>query len=178
MTEKLTPKQARFVDEYLIDLNGTQAAIRAGFSKKSAHDIAAQLLGKTHIKAAIDAAKAARMQRVNIDADYVLRRLYEMAEADRKDIYDENGSLKPVKDWPEVWRKGMVTGIEVNELWEGQGADRVRIGEVKKVRTETPLAILQTLGKHIKVNAFQENVKIAGLDALGDRLERAMKRDG
>jgi phage terminase small subunit len=177
-TKKLTPKQERFVAEYLIDLNATQAAIRAGYSEKNADKIGPELLGNSRVRAAVDAEKSNRMQRVNVDADYVLRRLYEMAEADRADLYDANGNLLPVSEWPEVWRKGMVTGIEINALFEGQGEDRIQIGEVKKIRTETPLAILQTLGKHIKVNAFQENVKIAGLDALADRLERAMRKNG
>ncbi len=173
----LTAKQAAFVREYLIDLNATQAAIRAGYSEKTAEKIGSENLKKPEVKAEIDQAIKSRAERVQVDADYVLRRLYEMAEADRADLYDENGKLLPVKDWPEVWRKGMVTGIEVNELWEGYGDDRRIIGVVKKVRTETPLAILQTLGKHIRVNAFQEQVSVKGLDTLADRLERAMKRD-
>lgn len=176
--KKLTPKQERFVAEYLIDLNATQAAIRCGYSQKTANREGSRLLSNADIQAAIDLAKQERTERVQIDADYVLRRLYEMAEADRADLYDDNGNLLPTKEWPEVWRKGMVTGIEIDALFEGYGDDRIQIGHVKKVRTETPLAILQTLGKHIKVNAFQDQVKVTGLDTLAERLARAAKRNG
>lgn len=175
---ELTPKQARFVDEYLIDLNATQAAIRAGYSAKTANREGTRLLSHAVISEAVRNALDERSKRVQVDADYVLRRLYEMAEADRKDLYDADGNLLPVKDWPEVWRKGMVTSIEIDALYEGRGEDRVQIGYVKKVRTETPLAILQTLGKHVRVNAFQDIVEHKGLDSLADRLARAAKRSG
>lgn len=174
----LTAKQAQFVREYLIDLNATQAAIRCGYSAKTAYSQGQRLLKDVEVAAEIDRLKIERMGRIEVDADYVLRRLYEMAEADRADLYDESGALLPVREWPEVWRKGMVTGIEVNELWEGRGDDREIIGQVKKIRTETPLAILQTIGKHIKVNAFQDIVQHKGLEGLAERMERAAKRGG
>jgi phage terminase small subunit len=169
----LTPQQRLFVHEYLIDLNGTQAAIRAGYSESTAAQQATRLLKNVQIRAMIDVAMATREEAVKVDAEWVLRRLVEMAEADRADLYDEEGLLLPVKEWPEVWRKGMVTGIEVEELFEGRGEDRKSIGYVRKVRTETPLAIVQTIGKHVRVNAFAEQVNHTGLDSLGDRLDRA-----
>ncbi len=58
--KKLTPKQARFVDEYLIDLNAKQAAIRAGYSPKTAEWTGPQLLGKTHVSEAIKARRDER----------------------------------------------------------------------------------------------------------------------
>ena len=78
----LTAKQARFVEEYLIDLNATQAAIRAGYSAKTAHTIGHENLSKPEIAAAISAAKADRSERTEITLDYVLTRL--MAEAERE----------------------------------------------------------------------------------------------
>lgn len=84
---QLTPKQALFVTEYLIDLNSTKAAIRAGYSAKTADKIGPQLLGKTSIKNSIDAAIHERANKTQITADYVLtgiRRITEAAEADGK----------------------------------------------------------------------------------------------
>lgn len=78
---ELTPQQARFVDEYLIDLNATQAAIRAGYSVKSADEYAAQLLRKTQVQEAIGKAKAARSRRTRIHADNVLEELAVLAFA-------------------------------------------------------------------------------------------------
>ena len=66
MPATLTPKQSAFVREYLIDLNATQAAIRAGYSKKSANEFAGQLMAKPHIKAAVAAAIATRSVRTSL----------------------------------------------------------------------------------------------------------------
>jgi phage terminase small subunit len=175
---KLTPKQARFVEEYLIDLNATQAAIRAGYSAKTANEIGAENLAKPSIKAAIDAAMAERSQQTKIDAQWVLKRLAAEAEADIADLYDDDGNLLPVAEWPLIWRQGLVQGIEVEELFEGRGADRVHIGRLRKIKLDSRVKRIELIGKHIGVNAFQENVHHTGLDALGDRLERALKRNG
>ncbi|MGO4840156.1 terminase small subunit, partial [Rhizobiaceae sp. 2RAB30] len=75
----LTPKQARFVEEYLIDLNATQAAIRAGYSQRYANDQAAQLLTKPQIRAAIDRKKVSRSERTEVTSDRVLREIASMA---------------------------------------------------------------------------------------------------
>lgn len=77
--KKLTAKQARFVEEYLIDLNATQAAIRAGYSKKSAGRFSQELLTKTHIAEAIEKAQAKRSERTEITQDMVIEGL--LAEA-------------------------------------------------------------------------------------------------
>ncbi len=78
---KLTPRQARFVDEYLIDLNATQAAIRAGYSANNADKIGPELLGKTRVSAAIAEAQAKRSERVSVSQDDVVRGLHGEATA-------------------------------------------------------------------------------------------------
>lgn len=78
----LTPKQAAFVREYLVDLNGTQAAIRAGYSKHTANEQAADLLARPSIKAAVEAGKAERAAKLDINAETVLRGLLAEATAD------------------------------------------------------------------------------------------------
>jgi phage terminase small subunit len=70
--DELTTKQHAFVDEYLVDLNGTQAAIRAGYSPKTANEQAARLLAKVSVATAVQLAMDKRSKRVEIDADYVL----------------------------------------------------------------------------------------------------------
>lgn len=69
---KLTPKQERFVEEYLVDLNGSAAARRAGYSEKTSGPIAQQLLAKTSIQEAIAARRAERSERTGITADEVV----------------------------------------------------------------------------------------------------------
>ena len=77
---KLTPKQQRFVDEYLIDLNATQAAIRAGYSPKTAEQQGFQLLKKTSVSEAIEQAQQERQKRTLITQDDVIRGLLTEAE--------------------------------------------------------------------------------------------------
>jgi phage terminase small subunit len=146
----MTAKQAAFVQEYLIDMNATQAAIRAGFSKRSAFRIAYQLLEKTHVSQAIKAAMTQRIEKTGIDAEWLLRRLVAEVEADLADLYDATGALKPVQQWPEVWRKGLVAGVEVEEL----RVDGASVGTVSKIRLSDRVKRLELIGKHVNVNAF------------------------
>lgn len=78
--EELTPKQARFVEEYLLDLNAAAAARRAGYSEKNADSIAAQLLRKTKVFEAVQSAVAARSAKAEITAEYVLENLKRLSE--------------------------------------------------------------------------------------------------
>lgn len=82
----LTDKQRRFVDEYLVDLNATQAAIRAGYSEKTASRIGPELLGKTCVSDAIQVAMKARSERTQITADMVLQRWWDLANVDVNEL--------------------------------------------------------------------------------------------
>lgn len=78
--DKLTDKQERFCEEYLIDLNATQAAIRAGYSEKTAQEIGSENLSKPMVHARIAELKAERSKKLSIDADWVLRRLVSISD--------------------------------------------------------------------------------------------------
>ncbi len=93
----LTDKQQRFVAEYLIDLNATQAAIRAGYSEKTAGSVGAENLKKPEIAAAIQVAMNQRTERTQVDADYVLRTIVDTIERCKQ--------AEPVRD-----RDGEATG--------------------------------------------------------------------
>lgn len=164
----MTPKQARFVEEYLKDLNGTQAAIRAGYSEKTAGTIAEQNLRKLEIAAAVEAAREKRSQKAGVDAAWLLERLAAEATADAADLYDEAGNLKPVKDWPLIWRQGLVQGIEVEQIGD--------VGNVRKIKLDSRVKRLELIGKHIGVKAFSDIVEHKGLDGLAARLARASER--
>ena len=88
----MTPKQAAFVDEYLIDLNSTQAAIRAGYSAKTAEWIGPQLLGKTHVAAAIAKRMEDRSKRTEITQDRVLTDIELIKQDAMRKAYDKNGN--------------------------------------------------------------------------------------
>ena len=158
----LTPKQQRFVEEYLVDLNATQAAIRAGYSKKTAAVAGHENLRKPKIAAAVSEQQAARSERTEITSDWVLTRLADEADADLADLYDEDMNLKPVHEWPEIWRKGLVAGVDVEELFEGRGEDRERIGTVRKLKLSDRIKRIELIGKHVNVQAFREQVNATG----------------
>ncbi len=166
----LTAKQAQFVQEYLVDLNGTQAAIRAGYSERTANEQAARLMKNPDVAAAISAAKGERSAETKITAEWVLRRLADEADADLADLYDEQGALLPVNKWPLIWRRGLVQGVEVEELNEGG----LVVGRVRKLRLDNRVRRLELIGKHIDVSAFAENVKHQISGSLADRLQRAI----
>jgi len=155
VSQKLTAKQALFVKEYLVDFNATQAAIRAGYSKKTASAIGHELMGKPHILAAICTEMENRNKRAEIDADYVLRRLVDIDQMDVIDIMEDDGSLKPVREWPKVWRQ-FIAGMDVAEMFEGGGKDLAVVGVLKKLKWPDKLKNLELLGKHINVQAFRE----------------------
>lgn len=151
----LTARQSRFVDEYLIDLNATQAAIRAGYSKKTAGRTAHENLKKPEIERAIQERMNQRSERTRVDADYVLHRLAEIDQMDVLDIMADDGTLRPVSEWPKVWRQ-FISAMDVSELWEGVGEDRKQIGLLKKIKFPDKVKSLELLGRHVDVQAWRE----------------------
>lgn len=159
----LTPKQAAFVREYLIDLNATQAYIRAGYAARgnAAEVSASQLLRNPKVAAEVAAAQAERAERTKVDSDWVLTRLADEAVADLADIYDENGNLKSIHDWPLIWRQGLVAGIETVQEKIGEDEEgRPEYATVRKVKLSDRIKRVDLIGKHVDVQAFKEKVDV------------------
>ncbi|MDA4845929.1 terminase small subunit [Hoeflea poritis] len=164
----LNDKQKLFVTEYLKDMNATQAALRTGYSKKTAYSQGQRLLKNVEIQKAIEEAQDARLKRVDAEADWVLQRLLQEAEADIADIYNEDGTLKPVHEWPKIWRMGLVSGIEVEHKVAltqdeegGEVTEKAVLGTVKvsKIKISDRIKRIDMIGKHISVGAFKERVE-------------------
>lgn len=139
MSDKLTAKQAAFAQEYLIDLNATQAAIRAGYSAKTASACAARLLTNVNVASAIAKAQEQRSQRTEITADYVLKGLQEIAERclQRAPVMAGRGE-----------DRAQVTDDEGRGVWEfdATGANKA----------------FELLGKHLQL--FTDKVQLTGKD--------------
>ena len=133
---ELTDKQRKFVSEYLVDLNATQAAIRAGFSEKTAGSMAQKLVAKSHIQEAIKAAQSQREKRTLVTVDYVVSSLREVAER--------------------CLQKSPVTNAKGKQVQDEQGRD------VWKFDSAGANRALELLGKH--VNAFGERKEEAPED--------------
>ncbi|MFP3322080.1 terminase small subunit [Planococcus sp. SIMBA_160] len=130
---KFTAKQQMFIDEYLVDLNGTQAAIRAGYSEKTARTTAAKLLAKGNIRARIEELKKTRADRLELDAYWVLKRLM--------DISDRAMQQEPVMEFDYVEQRLVPTG---EYQFDSSGANKAT----------------ELIGKHLGM--FKETVKHEG----------------
>ena len=102
---KLTDKQAAFVREYLVDLNATQAATRAGYSERTAYSVGQRLLKKAEIQRAVAAAQAKRAKRVEGTQDYVINNLVEIVERtmQRRPVTDRKGEQIIDEEGRAVW---------------------------------------------------------------------------
>ena len=147
---KLTTKREMFCLEYIIDLNATQAAIRSGYSEKSANRIASQMLSKLDIQGRIAELKAQRVDSVSLDAKYVLNRLVEIDTLDVIDILNEDGNIKAISDWPKSWRTS-ISGLDVQDMMSGDIAT-----VIKKIKWPDKLRNLELLGKHVDVKAWEK----------------------
>lgn len=150
--DDLTAKQRAFCQEYLVDLNATQAAIRAGYSEASATEIGFENLSKPHIHREVQRMMNERAERVEVTADMVLRELIGIATVDLSEAFDEFGVLKPIKDIPKNVRKA-IAGIETLQIGDGAG-------QVKKVRFWDKNKSLEMLGRHLKL--FVDKIEHTG----------------
>ena len=154
----LTDKQERFVEEFIIDLSIKGAAERSELS----YEYCRRLVTKSHILEAIEKAKRARSKRTQVDADWLLNHCAAMLEADAGDIMDEMGALKPIHDWPKIWRQ-MLNASDVKELYEYNAAGvKEKIGNLIKARFVAREKIIELTGKHVNIGAFRTNVEFTG----------------
>ncbi|MDR5616902.1 terminase small subunit [Arsenophonus sp.] len=161
----LTDKQEAFCREYLIDLNATQAAIRAGYSEKTARRIGSENVTKLDIQKRIQDLMEERKNRIEVNADYVLKRLVDIDQMDVLDILNESGDLKPIKAWPKVWRTSL-SGLDIAAI-RLEGTEAL----LKKIKWPDKIKNLELLGKHISVQAFREQVSNEHTGKSGNPIE-------
>lgn len=155
--------------EYVLNGGDQSKAYRKGFPQsnrwkdatvwKRASELfkTREVLGR--VKELQDEAAKIAEEEFGIDARWLLKRLVNEADADMADLMDkETGALKPIHEWPMVWRTGLVAGVEVNEI-TGDGPDGVKaVGRVQKVRLSERIKRLELIGKHVEVGAFNETI--------------------
>ena len=168
MAKPLNAGQLRFVLEYLVDQNATQAAQRAGYSKKTAYSQGQRLLKHDEVKKYLAKATKEQHDRLNLKADDILRALYEIVSVDVIDLFDEDGAMKKLKDIPAAARKA-ISSIEVDEIWEYEGEERVKIGETKKIKFWNKVQSAELLGKNLKL--FIDRLEIDRKISIEEALE-------
>lgn len=158
---KLTPKQERFVAEYLIDLNATQAAIRAGYSAKTAQEQGSRLLSNVMVAEAIQAAMKAREERTEITQDRVLLELSRIAFFDPRKLLRDDGSPKPIGELDDGTAAALA-GLEITEEWEGSGEDRVFVGYTKKYKISDKNTAITNAMRHLGMFVDKSEVSAPG----------------
>ena len=149
---KLTQKQQRFVEEYLIDLNATQAAIRAGYSVKTANEQGSQNLAKLSIQKAIAEAMAERSKRTGVNQDRVVQEIAKIAFVKMTDIVDDKGRIKEsATDEDLAW-------IEAVKYKRSDG--EAGMSEEREVKLAPKLKALELLGKHLGMWGNNPDVNI------------------
>ncbi len=150
---ELTPKQQLFVQEYLVDLNATQAAIRAGYSAKNADKIASQLLGKNRVAEAVAQAMARRFRRTGISAERVLEELALVAFADLGDFVEFGPEGIVVKSTEQLDPRVRRALAEVSER-------RAKHGRTVAFKLHDKVTALTKLGQHLGL--FPDRVEHTG----------------
>lgn len=155
MAKELTKKQEMFCLEYLVDLNATQAAIRAGYSEKTAKEAGYENLTKPHVAERVAELKNKRSNEVKTNAEYVLRRLREIDELDIIDILvDDLSSFRPLREWPKSWRTS-INGLDVKTIIEG--GDQPVEALVQKIKWPDKTKNLELIGRHVNVKAWDKD---------------------
>lgn len=160
---KLTARQRRFVEEYLVDLNATQAAIRAGYSPKTAYSIGEENLRKPEIREEIDKALADRSRRTGINQDRTLLEWGRIAFVNIADVVDLNtGEIRPDASPDDL---AAVVSVKVKRFptADGEGIER-------EIRLADKLKALEMIGRHLgmfKNDSLNVNVGVQIIDDIG-----------
>lgn len=172
---KLTAKQRRFVDEYLKDLNATQAARRTGYTKKSAHAHGHKLLKSPAVQALIQERNEQRSKASGVTRERVLAELARIAFSDIGALFDKEGRFLRLQEMPEDARRAL-SSVEVEELHSGRGDERTLDGLLKKVKLWDKVKALDSLCKHLGL--FDEPPKTSGDNESGEVVIKRRAPDG
>lgn len=162
MARKLTDKQQRFVEEYLIDLNATQAAVRAGYkagSAQRASEIGSELLHKTPVAEAIRKEMAERSRRTGVNADRVVQELAKIAFVNAIEVIDPKTATVKKNASPDD--TAAIQSVKVKTFGED--------GLEREIKMADKIKALELLGKHLGM--FKDRVEVSGIDSEKTKLD-------
>lgn len=183
----LTAMQEAYCQSYIkYPENQSQAAIDAGFSPNTAAVKASVMMRDERIQKRIAELMEERNKRLRVSADYVLLRLVEIDQMDVLDILNDDGGMKPIAEWPKVWRTSLsamdIATIKTTQasLQKDNGEADLSVEDVehilKKVKWPDKVKNLELIGKHVDVMAFKERLEVSGSITIADRMAAARKR--
>ncbi len=173
----LTAMQEAYCQSYIKSPeNQSQAAIDAGFSPNTAAVKASVMMRDERIQKRIAELMEERNKRNRVSADYVLMRLVEIDQMDVIDILDDEGGLKPISQWPKVWRTSL-SAMDINRIRMAGKDDEDDIeSTLQKIKWPDKVKNLELIGKHVDVNAFKERLEVSGTVTIADRMAAARRR--
>lgn len=176
-TKPLTEQMVRYCEERLKNPDDqTACAIAAGYSAATAAQAASRLEADPRVQERIAHLRQARSRRTKIDADYVLKRLVEIDQMDVLDILTDEGGLKPISQWPKVWRTSL-SALDINRIrMAGKDGEDDIESVLQKVKWPDKVKNLELIGKHVTVSAFKEVQELNINVSLADKLAAARKR--
>lgn len=166
MMGRVNAKHERFVAEYLIDLNATQAAIRAGYSEKTANREGSRLLSNADIAKAIAERKERQLATADLTAARVLEELRRLAFADPRRLFDENGRLKPITDWS-AEDAACLASFEITSQ-KVKGSEDDEWETVKKIRVWDKTKALDLVAKHFGLLKEKIELSTSAIGAMSD----------
>jgi phage terminase small subunit len=156
---KLTAKQDMFCREYLVDLNATQAALRAGYSAKTATAIGNENLTKPNITDKIQILFGERADRVELNSDWVLNRLKEIDSLDVLDIVnDDLSGFKLLSEWPKEWRTS-ISSLDMKKMVTSVGENEELETIIEKIKWPDKVKNLEMIGRHVKIKAWDKEAQ-------------------
>ena len=144
----LSAKERRFCEEYVVDCNGAQAAIRAGYSAKTAAEQASRLLGKVNLKQYVQELQQRLSEKTEVSAERVIREVASIAFSDPRKLFDPTGNPLPITELDDV-TAAAVASVEVDTLWDGNGKERKAIGITTKIKLWDKNSAAEKLMKHL-----------------------------
>lgn len=171
---ELTPRQERFVQEYLVDLNGTQAAIRAGYSKKTAEQGAAQLLSNIKVASAIAIGKASTAEKLGVTKEMIVSELKKLGFSNMLDYMRIGTDGDPVLSFQDLTRDqaAALSEVTVEDYVDGRGEDARDVKRVKFKLSDKRSALVD-LGKHLGM--FVDKTEVSVSQSLEDLILAGIK---
>jgi phage terminase small subunit len=146
----LTARQLQFINEYTVSLNGTRAAIRAGYSPKTARAIASENLRKPEIAAEIARRKESTSKQFAVQAERVIAELARIAFADISGVLGPGGHIRPPEEWPpETWDAVKSVSYRERTGPADSGGRRKRLSYRASIKCHDKIKALQALGQHL-----------------------------
>lgn len=149
--KKLTPKEEMFCQAYLIDFNGAGAARKVGYSEKNCRQNAYDLLTKPYIQHRVIELRKKMADGFNATRERLALELFRIAYFDVRKLHDENGRLKSIKDLSDD-EAAAIGSIEVYEQYEKFLQDKIKVGEVKKLKAWDKTRAIEQLSRLLGYN--------------------------